>query len=151
MKFTPESAAEFVKERGALVKYGISYMHADELAAALNAAVEQAQRGEPVAWRWSENGAGYWFNWTADWSHHDKAKKMGFPIEYAYTAAPAYSNEQLEHHTALLRQAREAMQTTLAEQESYINLNNLGGLDNQHLRYLRETIAAIDKALGEQT
>jgi hypothetical protein len=44
---------------------------------------------EPVAWRWSESKGERWFDWTTDWSHHDKAKLMAFPIEYAYTTPPA--------------------------------------------------------------
>jgi len=49
----------------------------------------QPAQQEPVAWRWSESNGQRWFDWTVDWSHHDKAKSMGFPIEYAYTSPPA--------------------------------------------------------------
>lgn len=38
---------------------------------------------EPVAWRWSESNGQHWFDWRTDWTHHDRAKAMGFPIEYA--------------------------------------------------------------------
>jgi hypothetical protein len=50
---------------------------------------EPAPVQEPVAWRWSESKGERWFDWTTDWSHHDKAKLMAFPIEYAYTTPPA--------------------------------------------------------------
>lgn len=46
------------------------------------------RRGEPVAWRWSESNGERWFDWTTDWSHHDRAVKMGCLIEYAAPSAP---------------------------------------------------------------
>ena len=54
------------------------------------AAVEAARQcgGEPVAWRWSESNGERWFDWTTDWSHHDRAAKMGCLIEYAAPLAP---------------------------------------------------------------
>jgi hypothetical protein len=52
-------------------------------------AAQPAPVQEPVAWRWSESEGERWFGWTTDWSHHDKAKLMAFPIEYAYTTSPA--------------------------------------------------------------
>ena len=55
-------------------------------------AIKQARSApvqEPVAWRWSESNGEHWFGWTTDWSHHDKAKSMAVPIEYAYTTPPA--------------------------------------------------------------
>ena len=43
---------------------------------------------EPVAWRWSEvnsrTGEVHWFDWTAEWDHHQKAIALGRCIEYAY-------------------------------------------------------------------
>jgi len=49
---------------------------------------QPAVQGEPVAWRWSESNGERWFEWTCDWSFHDRAKKFGFGclIEYAYPA-----------------------------------------------------------------
>ncbi len=47
------------------------------------AALAAQPTAEPVAWRWNERG--HWFDWKTDWSHHDRAKEMGFQIEYAYT------------------------------------------------------------------
>jgi hypothetical protein len=48
---------------------------------------------EPVAWRWSERG--FWFSWTTDFTHHDKALRLNCPVEYAYThPAPV---EQCDH------------------------------------------------------
>ncbi len=35
-----------------------------------------------VAFRWKERDR--WFDWETDWQYHDKAKKLGFEIEYAY-------------------------------------------------------------------
>lgn len=35
-----------------------------------------------VAYRWKERD--HWFDWTTDWQYHDRAKVMGFEIEYAY-------------------------------------------------------------------
>ena len=57
---------------------------------------------EPVAWRWSESGRVHWFNWTTDWFHHDKAKKLGFPIEYAYTTPEAKHPSQFSVNQQLL-------------------------------------------------
>ena len=47
-----------------------------------------AQQQEPVAWRWTESNGQHWFDWRTDWTHHDRAKAMGFAIEYAYTSPP---------------------------------------------------------------
>lgn len=55
---------------------------------------EPAQQ-EPVAWRWSESGGVRWFDWTTDWSHYDRAKAMGFPIQYA--APPAQQEPEWYH------------------------------------------------------
>src|SRR5690554_4553725 len=49
---------------------------------------DRKRRGEPVAWRWSESNGERWFDWTTDWSHHDRAAKMGCLIEYAAPSAP---------------------------------------------------------------
>lgn len=49
---------------------------------------DRQRRGEPVAWRWSESNGERWFGWTTDWSHHDRAVKMGCLIEYAAPSAP---------------------------------------------------------------
>ena len=51
--------------------------------------LEQPAQQEPVAWRWSESDGKHWFDWHSDWTHHDRAKAMGFPIEYAYTRPQA--------------------------------------------------------------
>lgn len=48
----------------------------------------QKQRGEPVAWRWSESNGERWFGWTTDWSHHDRAVEIGCLVEYAAPSAP---------------------------------------------------------------
>lgn len=40
---------------------------------------------DPVAWRWKERDR--FFDWTSDWTHHDRAKAMGCEIEYAYAIA----------------------------------------------------------------
>lgn len=48
----------------------------------------QAEGQEAVAWRWSESEGKHWFDWSTDWSNHDRAKEMGFLVEYAYTAPP---------------------------------------------------------------
>lgn len=40
---------------------------------------------EAVAWRWSESNGERWFDWTTDWSYHDKAVEFGCLIEYAYS------------------------------------------------------------------
>ena len=50
---------------------------------------EQPAQQEPVAWRWTESNGQHWFDWRTDWTHHDRAKAMGFAIEYAYTSPPA--------------------------------------------------------------
>lgn len=47
-------------------------------------ALAEIERCEPVAWRWKEKE--HWFGWTTDFSHYDKAIKMGVPIENAYTS-----------------------------------------------------------------
>ena len=49
---------------------------------------QPAQQQEPVAWRWTESNGQHWFDWRTDWTHHDRAKAMGFAIEYAYTSPP---------------------------------------------------------------
>ena len=49
---------------------------------------QSAQQQEPVAWRWTESNGQHWFDWRTDWTHHDRAKAMGFAIEYAYTSPP---------------------------------------------------------------
>ncbi len=48
---------------------------------ALRAAIEEMEKAEPVTWRWKERN--HWFDWTTDWTHHDRAKKLGCPVEYA--------------------------------------------------------------------
>ena len=42
---------------------------------------------EPVAWRWKERDR--FFDWTTDWSRHDKAIELGVEIEYAYATSPS--------------------------------------------------------------
>ena len=59
------------------------------LAVVEEALAEPAQQQEPVAWRWTESNGRHWFDWRTDWTHHDRAKAMGFAIEYAYTSPPA--------------------------------------------------------------
>lgn len=56
------------------------------IAEAEGRATEQAEKQEPVGWRWNERG--HWFDWTTDWTHYERAKSMGFSIEYAYAAPP---------------------------------------------------------------
>ena len=55
--------------------------------AALRERLAQPEQ-EPVAWRWTESNGQHWFDWRTDWTHHDRAKAMGFAIEYAYTSPP---------------------------------------------------------------
>lgn len=53
--------------------------------AGIQAGKDWLERGrEPVAWRWTESNGQHWFDWRTDWTHHDRAKAMGFAIEYAY-------------------------------------------------------------------
>lgn len=61
---------------------------ASDIQAAINQVkeLETQPTVEPVAWRWSESGGERWFGWTTDWAHHDRAEKLGYPIEYAYAA-----------------------------------------------------------------
>lgn len=61
---------------------------AEETIAALRERLAQPEQ-EPVAWRWTESNGQHWFDWRTDWTHHDRAKAMGFAIEYAYTSPPA--------------------------------------------------------------
>ena len=57
-------------------------------------AIEAQEQCEPVAWRWSERG--FWFGWTTDFTHHDKALRLNCPVEYAYThPAPIPAGWQL--------------------------------------------------------
>ncbi len=39
---------------------------------------------DAVAWRWSEDGGKYWFSWTTDWTHYERAKDMQCLIQYAF-------------------------------------------------------------------
>lgn len=39
---------------------------------------------DAVAWRWSENDGQSWFDWRTDFSHYERAKKMGCRIELAF-------------------------------------------------------------------
>jgi hypothetical protein len=57
-------------------------------AAALLRTLAAEPAPEPVAWRWSESNGIRWFAWTSDWYHHEKAKKLGDLIEYAYAHPP---------------------------------------------------------------
>ena len=57
---------------------------------------EVAKQNEPVAYRWKEKGR--WLSWYVDWTWHDKAKSLGFPVEYAYTYQP--TAEQIANETA---------------------------------------------------
>jgi hypothetical protein len=66
-----------------------SRMMTNAITAIKQALAQPAPVQEPVVWRWSESKGERWFGWTTDWSHHDKAKLMAFPIEYAYTTPPA--------------------------------------------------------------
>lgn len=65
-------------------------------AALAQARAEQAEPESVVAWRWSESNGDRWFDWTVDWTHHDKAKSIGCLIEYAYTTPPAAPVAKLE-------------------------------------------------------
>jgi hypothetical protein len=63
-----------------------NHVRYNDMCAAVRSAVSvkivpPAPSAEPVAWRWSERGC--WFDWTTDWSHHARAKKLGYPVEYA--------------------------------------------------------------------
>ena len=49
---------------------------------------------EPVAWRWSESNGERWFDWTADWTHHDRAKSLGYRVEYAHPPRAPLTEEQ---------------------------------------------------------
>lgn len=70
--------------------YDIPGYDEEELKDYARAAIESylKRRGEPVAWRWSESNGERWFDWTTDWSYHDRAAKMGCLIEYAAPSAP---------------------------------------------------------------
>jgi len=65
------------------------------------AAAPKQEQAEPVAYRWKESN---WLGWETNWEWHDRAKDMGCPIEYAYTA-PQGQNE-------LLKQALEALENS---------------------------------------
>lgn len=55
-----------------------------------------------IAWRWSEDPEQKrWMDWKTDWTHHDKAKAMGFPVEYA--VAQSALNEPGKVYHAMLR------------------------------------------------
>ena len=68
--------------------------YAIKFATALLAEVQK--QNEPVAYRWKERER--WLSWYVDWTWHDKAKSLGFPIEYAYTFPP--SVEAIENKVA---------------------------------------------------
>jgi hypothetical protein len=36
----------------------------------------------PVAWRWKEPGKDFFFGWTTDFGHLNRAKSLGCQIEY---------------------------------------------------------------------
>ncbi len=71
---------------------------------ALEQPAQPAQQQEPVAWRWSESGSVRWFDWTTDWSHYDRAKAMGFPIQYA--APQAQRKPLTDEQKAILKECR---------------------------------------------
>jgi len=57
---------------------------------------------DAIAWRWSEDPEQKrWMDWRTDWTHHDKAKDMGFPVEYA--VAQSALNEPGKVYYAMLR------------------------------------------------
>ncbi len=62
--------------------------------------VPAVAQGEPVAWRWTESSGKHWFDWCTDWTHHERAKEMGFPVEYAYTTPQPAVHGELEELTA---------------------------------------------------
>ena len=71
---------------GHVIRPSFNEKDVDNAITALRAAIEQAEKCEPVAWRWSERG--FWFSWTTDFTHHGKALRLNCPVEYAY-AHPA--------------------------------------------------------------
>ncbi len=57
---------------------------------------------DAIAWRWSEDPEQKrWMDWKTDWTHHDKAKAMGYPVEYA--VAQSALNEPGKVYHAMLR------------------------------------------------
>lgn len=78
-------------------KREIYFPYRDDLANFAEALIaELAKQNEPVAYRWKEKGR--WLSWYVDWTWHDKAKSLGFPVEYAYTFPP--TAEQIANETA---------------------------------------------------
>lgn len=77
---------------------GISHMQSNQgLVSFAEALIAEVQnQNEPVAYRWKERER--WLSWYVDWTWHDKAKSLGFPIEYAYTFPP--SVEAIENKVA---------------------------------------------------
>lgn len=157
-RFTPEQAAELAEKHGAWMyptSVGLTF---NQLAAMLNA--ELSEREETIAQLTralrEATEPDTFMGVPVEWTPQPKPQSEPVACQFQKCAehkpcprGSAGSCTAPPDHTALLRQASEAMKTTLGEQESYIKLNNLDGLDNQHLRYLRETIAAITKALEQ--
>lgn len=57
---------------------------------------------DAIAWRWSEDPEQKrWMDWKTDWTHHDKAKAMGCPVEYA--VAQSALDEPGKVYHAMLR------------------------------------------------
>ena len=113
--------------------------HADGFLAAKPASPADAAPSvapEPVAWRWSESNGERWFDWTADWTHHDRAKSLGYRVEYAHPPRAPLTEEfwlmldtaldALKYHQEQTRPI-ELTRVTIAAVETFISAHGIGG------------------------